>query len=86
MLWFIYFLLAIGTSAWAWVTGDCVPLVVVCAAVIVTVILESAQPQNATPPQPPITNVDDYPVIHRGGETWIPYVPNIEDTPWAKKD
>ena len=49
MIWLIYFILAIASGAWAWISGQWVPLVVVCAAVILTIILESVQRQNRTP-------------------------------------
>lgn len=72
MIWFIYFGLAIASGAWAWISGQWLPLVVVCAAVILTIVLESVLRQNAT--KPPFMDVTDYPYVHKDGETFIPYI------------
>ena len=81
MIWFIYFGLAIASGAWACLTGQWLPLVVVCAAAIVTIVLESIQRQNAAPRKPPVVNVSEYPVIHQGDAAWYPYIDPHDDIP-----
>ena len=81
MIWLIYFFLAIASGAWVWLTGQWIPLVVVCGLAIVTIILESVVRQNQSPEWPPVVNVTDCPTIHRGGETWFPYIGPDDDVP-----
>ena len=81
MIWLIYFFLAIASGAWAWLTGQWIPLVVVGVAEFVTMMLESVIRRNSEPKEPPVVNVTDCPTIHRGGETWFPYIGPDDDVP-----